>query len=348
MTAPVTALIGINGTGGEFQMAVSGKQTRMDMLDAIDHGISFCVEKKKNNGEDCEKHALNGEAAFFGVFDGMGGAGAKSCPRFDGKTEAYIASRVTGDAFVRWFENGCETGRWQPETLKSRLVSELEDCRAAVGERSMLVGGIKKEFPTTAAAGICRIGDRRIEIELFWAGDSRVYLLNTQGLAQLTEDDLGGIDAMENLRSDGALTNMVNLTQDFTIHRAHLSMDRPGVIFAASDGCFGYLSTPMEFEYLLLETMMSSNRVRSVPGGPGDSWTDNLISAIGEVAGDDYSLSGYSIGFGPFGEMKKAFSPRARELYGSFIAPLKNADYQRKLELWHQYEGNYHRMLNRA
>ena len=320
----------------------------MDMLDAIDCRISFCVGKKQDNGEDCEKHSLNGDAAFFGVFDGCGGAGAKPCPKFKNKTEAYIASRVTADVFEDWFVSGAPTAQWDTQVLKQELVSSLGECRSLVGEKSFLVGGIKKEFPTTAAAGICRIGDRRIENDLYWAGDSRVYLLNTQGLAQLTEDDLGGIDAMENLRSDGVLTNMVNLTTDFTVHRGHVSMDRPGVIFAATDGCFGYLSTPMEFEYLLLETMLSSARVSSVPGGPHDSWTDGLVSAIGKIAGDDFSISGYSIGFGPFSEMKKAFAPRAKELYNSYIAPLKDADYGRKVELWHRYEGNYHRLINRV
>ena len=143
-----------------------------DMLEWIDFCIDFCVEKKPNNGEDAEKHSLNRSAALIGVFDGCGGAGAKVCPRFYGKTEAYIASRAVADAFQDWFEQSDPSAANSAEALKQRVLTGLQECMQLVGEESRLVGGISKRFPTTAAAAVCTVGSKRvIEADLFWAGD---------------------------------------------------------------------------------------------------------------------------------------------------------------------------------
>lgn len=331
-----------------------------EMISLTNYCAHFSIEKKHDNGEDCETHSINKDAAYFGVFDGCGGAGSQPCPKFHGKTEAYIASRIVGEVFQDWFESASPTEGWSVGALKERVLNNLKECDELVGEKSMLVGGIKKKFPTTAAAGICYPGKKTIEVDLYWAGDSRVYLLTPQGLAQLTEDDLGGIDAMENLTDDGVLTNMINLSKDFVIHTGHITLDRPGFLFAATDGCFGYLSTPMEFEYLLLETMLKSDCVSSDSTGVADPWMDRLAEkihlgwqeklseVIGKIAGDDYTISGYAIGFGSFEEMKKAFIGRANTLYSHFISGLNGKSYDEKFALWQQYKDNYHRYICRT
>ncbi len=330
-----------------------------DMLSLVNYCFSLIVEKKPENGEDSETHSINRDSAFFGVFDGCGGAGSQPCPKFYGKTEAFIASRATAFAFSDWFEgSNIQTG-WDADSLKDRVVKYLSTSNERVGEKSLLVGGIKKKFPTTAAAGICYPGKASIEIDYYWAGDSRVYMFTPQGLAQLTEDDLGGIDAMENLTNDGVLTNVVNLSKDFTIHTGHVSMDRPGIVFAATDGCFGYFSTPMEFEYLLLQTMLNSDCPSSDQSGvskdwlekhgnkPQCGWQEKLKEEIGKVAGDDYTISGYAIGFSSFEDMKKAFAKRASFVFNEYISGLKDKDYEEKLALWQKYKDHYYRFLCR-
>ena len=330
---------------------VRKKREKIDLLDLIDCCISLTVEKKRDCGEDSEKHSFNIDEAFFGVFDGCGGAGAQPCPKCRGKTEAYIASRVVADSFQEWFENREESTVRDADTLKELVVGYLNECNKQVGEKSLLVGGIKKKFPTTAAAGICRPGTDSVEVDFYWAGDSRVYLLNDQGLAQLTEDDLGGIDAMEKLTDDGVLTNVISLSKDFTIHTGHISMDRPGIVFAATDGCFGYLSTPMEFEFLLLKTMLEADCISlssdndTKAGGRKKGWQEKITEVIGKIAGDDYTLSGYAIGFGSFEEMKKRFVPRANYLYSNYIAGLENKSYEEKITLWEKYRSDYYRLL---
>lgn len=329
---------------------ITEKTAAKNMLSYIDFCLSFVVEKRKDNGEDSAICSCRSDVALFGVFDGCGGAGSQTCPKFMGKTEAYIASRATADAFETWFDFQDLNSGWPVDKLKQLVLGNLNEINGTIGEKSLFFGGMKKKFPTTAAAGICYKSGRNIEADLFWAGDSRVYLLNNQGLAQLTEDDLGGLDAMENLTEDGVLSNLINLSVDFTIHTAHISMDRPGLLFAATDGCFGYLSTPMEFEYLLLETLLDSDCVSSDNGNRSESrkgWLEALRAQIGKVAGDDYTMCGYCLGFGSFENLKKTFKPRADELYKNYINSLDNASYEQKMNLWQIYKENYYRLVCR-
>ena len=163
------------------------------------------------------------------------------------------------------------------------------------------------------------------------------YLLDADGLAQLTEDDLGGVDAMQNLTRDAALTNVISLSKDFSLHSAQLSMGRPGLLFAATDGCFGYLSTPMEFEYLLLKTLQEAQNAVS--------WEKALVQEIGEVAGDDYTISGLAMGFGSFENLKRQLSARTALVYRTYIHGLDNCSREEKQKLWEHYRVHYQRLI---
>jgi serine/threonine protein phosphatase PrpC len=59
---------------------------------------------------------------------------------------------------------------------------------------------------------------------VFWAGDSRCYLLSAPaGLQQLTEDDLKTKgDAPANLVEDSPMSNFINADVDFVLNRRHI------------------------------------------------------------------------------------------------------------------------------
>lgn len=312
-----------------------------DMISLTDFPFFFCEEKKKENGEDSFVYALQEAAALVGVFDGCGGAGAAKYAALDNKTGAYLASRATAAAYLHWFEELAEDAEPDLRALKERILQYLRLCEKQTGqEESKLMGSISKKLPTTAAVVLCRPGRGSIRVQAQWAGDSRVYLLDADGLAQLTEDDLGGIDAMQNLSRDGALTNVISLSKDFSIHTADLSMGRPGLVFAATDGCFGYLSTPMEFEYMLLRTLQESQNAMG--------WERAIIEAIGKVAGDDYTISGLSLGFGSFDHLKQSLAARTAMVYKTYIHGLDNCSREEKLKLWEHYQIGYHRLLTKV
>ena len=178
------------------------------------------------------------------------------------------------------------------------------------------------------------------DVQLQWAGDSRVYLLDGAGLAQLTEDDTGGLDAMQRQSQDKAPTNVIRLNGDFSIHTARLTVNRPCLLFAATGGCFGQLSTPMEFEYLLLSTLQNAPNA--------ESWEKNLAESIGKGAEDDYSLCGIALNAGNFDELKRQLAGRTSQLYRTYIRGLDACTAEEKLQLWEHYKAHYHRLLCRV
>ena len=149
--------------------------------------FSVCGEKKPDNGEDSFVYALNESRAMVGVLDG--GPGAGQSPALKGKSGGYLASRAAAAAYLHWFEAlqpGQENGA---EDVKERLRQYLRLCREQAG------ADFAGRLSASGAAAICRPARGGADVQLQWAGDSRVYLLDGAGLAQLTEDDMGGLDA---------------------------------------------------------------------------------------------------------------------------------------------------------
>ena len=311
------------------------------LIQKTDFLFSFCREKQPGEGEDSIAYALNECRAMLAVFDGCGGSGAGRYPGLKGKTGAYLAARAACAAWMDWFETLGPAGEPDQELLRQRLMDYLRRCEENGGEDSgsKLLGTMSRRLPTTAAVALCSPGRSGIDVTLQWAGDSRIYLLDGEGLAQLTEDDLGGLDAMQNLSADAPLTNAISLSRDFSIHSARLTMGRPGLLFAATDGCYGYFSTPMEFEHLLLSTLQSAPNIRA--------WEQSLADAIGKAAGDDSSISGAAFSFGSFDNVKRQLARRCDVVYRTYIYGLESCSREEKQQLWEHYKPHYERLLCR-
>lgn len=191
-----------------------------------------------------------------------------------------------------------------------------------------MLGSLGKDFPTTAAVITGSIGRRTTDIICSWAGDSRCYLLNADGLHQLTEDDLDEEDAMSNLYHDGVMTNVVNASVPFTLHQKKIRLSEPGFLIAATDGCFGYLSSPMEFEHLLVNSLVCAENLQS--------WKQELNDRIHSVAGDDYTLTVAGIGYESFSRMQTDLLPRHKVLEEQYIKSDIDPN-----DLWQTYKKEY-------
>lgn len=313
--------------------------TSADFRSALDFVINVFQEKIPGKGEDSILYSFSRFGGIVGAFDGCGGSGAKKYEKYGGRTGAYMASRVVCGAVKDWFCDYLKAGEDTADAsvLKSRIKSYLNCCRETGGSTTTMKGSLSKDFPTTAAVILTTIACGLLRVTCMWAGDSRCYLMDSDGLKQLTEDDLGGLDAMENLTADGVLTNVITASRDFTIHQKTITLSKPCILFAATDGCFGYLSTPMEFEYLLLSTLLSADSVAA--------WENGLTSTLREIAGDDFTLSGMSFGFGSFLALKKSFYSRYTQLLENYISGIMDKSREEKIAMWNEYKVAYAKYL---
>lgn len=304
-------------------------------LSEMDFGIEIFKEKIPDNGEDSYIYHFDNRGGIVGVFDGCGGSGAKRYEKYKCKTGAYMASRAVGCAAKDWFLELVDIDKSDDkvEELQRRITDYLHLCKDISGAVSVIKGSMSKEFPTTAAVIVAADKGDGVQAACLWAGDSRCYLLDCDGLKQLSKDDIGDIDAMENLSADGVLTNVISASKSFTIHHRTIQINKPCILFTATDGCFGYFSTPMEFEYLLLETLMAS-------ASPNE-WESRIKAILTDVSGDDFTLCGYCLGFGGFDEMKKKFYQRAKSIFHNYINGLEKKNSEEKKQLWDNYKIGY-------
>lgn len=272
--------------------------------------ISDMKPKKIGLGEDSEPIFLDCDSfVAVGVLDGMGGAGGAECVSDfgDSHTKAYVASRIIKEAiekalcqlttlpnirdFITFLENVI-TNRYEEERLKYPPKSKG-------GLRSTLI----KEYPTTLAMVVVSIDDDKYVIDSIWAGDSRNYIWNMNGLFQISVDDLkGGLDPLQNLYEDAPMSNCLQADAPIKLNhkRIELSQRDKFIIFSATDGCFGYYPSPMDFEKILFDCLRNANTL--------DEWKEKLSHAFEFVTADDFSYSFAAIGFNQFKDLKKFLS----------------------------------------
>lgn len=308
--------------------------------------LSFCKEMVPRNGEDSYCHAFCDTAGIIGVFDGCGGAGARKHAFYSDKTEAYMAARLCAGVFYDRFRE-CYPAPLPPEEFVSQhLVPSITGClqqfqppkEAGAFE---VRGSMVRTLPTTAAAALIQSVDGGFQlISPIWAGDSRVYILDYQGLAQLTVDDTSVPDPMENLYNDGILRNVLCSDRPVKIHTRSVRMDYPFLVIAATDGCFGYYSTPMEFEGVILDALFASENL--------DQWEQAMAEAIGTVAGDDHTMCIAGYGYQDFQQLKASLLGRSKLMEERYLAPLRELpleDRESRVELWKQYRMDYFRHI---
>jgi len=327
--------------------------------------FSFNLGKIPDQGEDSDPISREGpDLGLVAVFDGMGGAGGTVYETPEGRrTGAYLASRVARDVVERrmldllepdWNLNGKAASLDLQRAVQLALRERLEELKApASGLRSRLL----RALPTTMALiALQRTqpGGAIWAAHVMWAGDSRAYVFEPDGARQLSTDDLRDAgDALANLRRDSVVSNAMSADTEFHINYRRVELQAPFVVMCATDGCFGYLPTPMHFEHLVLRHLEAARHV--------DAWSTGLQAEITAVTGDDAAMSVLGVG-ADFKEFKELFAPRVAELAREVIAPLDElsdaiARAEQELEalrsrqieemasVWNQYKAGYERYL---
>lgn len=310
----------------------------------IDSAFVVSGEMKKGNGEDSYAYAINEKIGFISVFDGCGGIGSRQYEELGNKTGAYIASRVIADTVLKTFNEFCLS----QSTLNSRSfddfcknmkinsVTELSEINNKT-RKTTLKGSLSKDFPTTMSAIFFDVGNNSgLNLYYVWAGDSRGYLLQPFGLMQITNDDVfGNEDSFSNLSNDGNLSNFMCADGSFHYNKRILECPKRSILISATDGCFGYFSTPMEFEFMLLDTLIVSSSI--------NEWKEKISNFISQYTGDDYTLCVAVSGFGSYKQLRHQFKRRHSQLYKKYISKIHDSSKDSLLEMWKDYKKVYYR-----
>jgi len=329
--------------------------------------FKFCTAKVAGEGEDADPILRVGpDLGLLGVFDGMGGAGGRVYDTPDGRhTGAYIASRFARNVVERlmlelikpeWNLDGPATAAELHRVLASSLAARLAELKAP---ETTLRSKLVKALPTTMTLAVLQRTDPAAgayACHLFWAGDSRAYVVDPEGGArQLTTDDLrSGGDAMRNLTDDSVMSNCISADTEFDINHRQVELQAPFLLLCATDGCFAYVRSPMHFEQLLLSTLQDAK--------DAEAWRRALEARVTAITGDDAAMALLGLGANLDG-LKKLFRDRTAELQRCYIDPLEKLDGQVQraeqelahletrraelgTELWGSYKGGYERYLD--
>lgn len=328
-----------------------------NMLEDKSISLKIWTEKVEGHGEDAPPLlVMKGDACAVGVFDGMGGSGAALCESAfgEGYTKAYVASRIVASSMKSFLDNHLPTDDISVEDMKAVVKIRLNEEQDSYPpkNKSSLRSKLVRDYPTTLAIVTLQKQEKMLQIDSYWAGDSRCYLWTDDGLYQISKDDLEeDNDPMDNLRNDSAISNCICGDRDFQINHKQIDLKKqPVMIICATDGCFGYYPTPMHFEYILKRSLQEAKDTID--------WKNRIVDRIQKVTGDDASLALIGIGFDTFKQVKsmankqiKGFDKiRERE---SKIKKIKN-ELEKEKEIyinsiesgWEKYKKQYMMHLN--
>ena len=328
--------------------------------------FGFNLAKVPGHGEDSDPILRDGrELGLVAVFDGMGGAGGTVYETPDGpRTGAYLASRIARDVVEErmvalldpeWNLDGPATSRDLQRSVRRALADALAGLNAP---KSALRSRLLRALPTTMALmALQRREPRegRWAGHAFWIGDSRAYVFYpATGAHQVTRDDLRDAgDALVNLRQDSVVSNAMSADTDFVVNHRKVELTAPFLAIAATDGCFGYVRTPIHFEHLVLAALQESTDTRS--------WSRILQQRISAITGDDAAMAVLGVG-ADHEEFQRLFATRTAELDQRFVVPLDELEAEVgraeqavaearsrhagvQTSLWTEYKAEYERYL---
>lgn len=298
--------------------------------------------QKGNKAAGCEDAPPVSNIKFSVVCDGLGGAGSTKHKVEEAgtvvmRTSGYLGSRVVADSVTDFydvnyerianilFSNGNSVIALQAviEELKSTIKTALSTKMTKLGIDPMLTRKkALKIFPTTLASALYFQDSEKLKILAIWAGDSRVYVLSpTKGLQLLSLDD--AVNADREMNSASEMNNCISAGNAFRLNYSIFEMDEPGIVFCCSDGCFDYLPSPLHFEWLVLQTILSC--VPNVTSDNlGEAFANSVRDSVYQSIGDDTTMAGTIYKINSTNELRETFAVRM-EQFGQLAIQMNDA-----------------------
>jgi hypothetical protein len=254
------------------------------------------------------------------------------------KRSGYFASRIASSLLLNEALSAGEQGiedllkRFAQASGKERTALENElgeryvrcisDGMRQVAEKANLIYESKSSgmalLPTTVSLTLCGQGENGVNALFAWAGDSRGYIWNADGLKQATADH----EIAE------VMTNIISLRAPFYISCKFMTLSQPCVVFNASDGCFDCFTAPIDFEYCLLDAM---TRAESM-----DAFLESMRAFFAANSSDDSStLAMLTFGYEDYAALRTAAQQRLKKIQEIYVDPLPDIftrDYTAELQ----------------
>lgn len=276
--------------------------------------------QKEIKADACEDAPPIATEQYAIVCDGLGGAGFTKHKIPDGqdgfavRTSAYMGSRIVSACVETFYQEHMEalaaSGLELPAIrgFADILQKELESAiQGYVDEMGITLprGKTIKIFPTTLACACYLPCGDKLKVAAIWAGDSRVYVLTpSKGLQLLSLDDADG--AADAMNSATVMTNCI-YAGSFHLNYCVYTLEEPGIVFCCSDGCFDFLRSPLNMEWLLL------NAILTAPGEEepwGEILGESIRDGIYQTIKDDTTMAGICFRFQSLAALQEAFRPR--------------------------------------
>ena len=232
---------------------------------------------------------------------------------------------VNAENAVEKAENTVENAESAPAKAESALSKEellkkfALDFSAALKEKLAAIAqnaGLKNEsrlkgtylLPTTLSVTLMREREESVDLICLWAGDSRAYYWNEEGLAQISDDHEIG----------GTMTNLISLAKYFRLQICSLKVKKPCLVFNATDGVYKCMmfASPLDLESLLLQAIRASESVEQL-----EENLDKIYENIGRHD-DSNSLAAVTFGYADFGALKAAAEKRSNEIEREIVSRL--------------------------
>ncbi|MBN1777962.1 MAG: protein phosphatase 2C domain-containing protein [Clostridiales bacterium] len=293
--------------------------------------LSFSAGKEPN--EDIALCLRHEGVRLLAAFDGCGGVGGRRYAQLDNRTGAHIASGLYAGCLEEWFgENAAALPRENTaEDLSALFARTAREFSARyLKQPSAVTGSMVRTLPSTAAIALVYPQGAA----LYWAGNTRGYMLTDRGLRQLTRDDYATkCDAFESLYLDAPIANYLCADQPFGLHETAADLPQKGVLVLATDGAYHALPTPMHFEALLLDALFQSSTKKQ--------WKKRLKESLFTRAADDVTLVLQPFGFRDYAGLNPYFDKRRRHVNQAYILPADKAEADNRLvlkALWEMYQ----------
>ncbi len=305
--------------------------------------FSFVTAKIADHGEDADPIiTLNEHRRLIAVLDGLGGSGSEKYQTADGQTHtgAYLGARYTRDCLEQWFTTAGHHTITAPvlKDLKQAILTHLNNQLSTLSSQPSLIRSkMRRTLPTTLASIFYAVHPKQTQLDVVWAGDSRAYLLTPNGLRQLSNDDADvHEETYAGIMQDAPLTNCISTNVDFCLNHHHYTEQLPTIIMVCTDGCYGFLNSPVHVEELLLTCLNTATTATE--------WGTRISEKLQPIAGDDCAMALVCVGWEDLHSVKRAFKSRSavvNELVQALDAPTNGEVTPAKEELFAHYWSQY-------